>query len=132
VADKPRDGWAARRRRARLSCIGPPADPRFSFANERTFLAWNRTALALIAGGLGASELLHFESTGARLSIDVTLIVLGAAVGISGFTRWRASELALRRRVPLPRSRLAPALLAAGAAIAALLSIGLLAFGGMR
>ena len=33
-------------------------DPRFSYANERTFLAWNRTALALIGVGLAVANLL--------------------------------------------------------------------------
>jgi hypothetical protein len=33
-------------------------DPRLTFANERTFLAWNRTALALVAGGLAAAQYL--------------------------------------------------------------------------
>ncbi|HET9720820.1 MAG TPA: DUF202 domain-containing protein [Solirubrobacteraceae bacterium] len=41
----------------RLNEVGEDPDPRFTFANERTFLAWNRTALALIAAGLARSSL---------------------------------------------------------------------------
>ena len=37
---------------------GKEPDARFSYANERTFLAWNRTALALIATGVAATQLL--------------------------------------------------------------------------
>ena len=33
-------------------------DVRFTLANERTFLAWNRTALALVVAGLGIVQLL--------------------------------------------------------------------------
>jgi putative membrane protein len=47
---------------------GTDPDPRFSFANERTFLAWSRTALALIAGGLAVSQLLKVGSDVARWS----------------------------------------------------------------
>jgi putative membrane protein len=102
---------------------GSPPDPRFSFANERTFLAWNRTALALIGGGLAAAQLLRSGVTGARLLIGLPLIALGAAAGVAGMSRWRASELAMRLRRPLPRSRLAPALLGAGTGAFALCSL---------
>ena len=37
---------------------GREPDPRFTFANERTFLAWSRTALALVVAGLGIVQLL--------------------------------------------------------------------------
>ena len=43
--------------------VGRDPDPRFTLANERTYLAWNRTALALIGGGLAAGQLLDFESS---------------------------------------------------------------------
>ncbi len=94
--------------RMRPHQVGTPPDPRFSLANERTFLAWNRTALALIGGGLAAAQLLHFGLSQTRLLIALPLIALGAAAGIAGISRWRASELAMRVRTPLPRARLAP------------------------
>jgi putative membrane protein len=112
--------------------VGSPIDPRFSFANERTFLAWNRTALALIGGGLAASELLRFGGSAGRLAIGLPLIALGAAIGTAGVVRWRASELAMRSRAPLPRSRVAPALLGAGTAVIALLSLVLLTIDQLR
>lgn len=111
---------------------GEPADPRFSFANERTFLAWNRTALSLIGGGLAAAQLLRFGSGAARLAVALTLIALGVVVALAGFARWYGSELAMRRRAPLPRSRLAPALLGLGAGGIALLSVVALAIGQLR
>jgi inner membrane protein YidH len=131
VAENKRAGWLRWRRRIPLESVGSPADPRFSFANERTFLAWNRTALALIAGGLGAS-ILRFGSNGLRLSLDVPLMTVGGAVAVFGFRRWRASELALRLRSPLPYSRPAPALLVAISTIVAVLSLVVLASGSLR
>ena len=105
---------------------GSPADPRFSFANERTFLAWNRTALALVGGGLAASQLLKFGFDSGRLIVGLPLIALGAAIGLAAISRWRASELAMRRRAPLPRLRLAPALLGLSTSAIALVSAALL------
>jgi putative membrane protein len=101
-------------------------------ANERTFLAWNRTALALIAGGLAAAQLLHLGVSGARLLIGLPLIALGAAAGLAGLRRWWTSELAMRSQTPLPRSRLGPALLAAGIAGTSLVSVILLALAQLR
>jgi putative membrane protein len=118
--------------RGRPGRIGQPPDPRFSFANERTFLAWNRTALALIGGGLAAFELLRLGVAGAGRYVGVPLILLGAAVGITGFARWHAAEVALRLRRPLPRSPLAPAVLAIGTAMIALLAIALLIYSETR
>lgn len=121
-----------RRWRTRPHRVGSPPDPRFSFANERTFLAWNRTALALIGGGLAASQLLHFGVGGARLIVGLLLIALGAAVGLAGVARWWSGELAMRLRRPLRRSRLAPAVLGAGAGVIALASLVVLTIDQLR
>lgn len=85
---------------------GRDPDPRFTFANERTFLAWNRTALALIGSGLAAAQFLRFERGGLRLLVAVPLIVLGAGVAVSSLRRWEASERAMRLDEPLPTSTL--------------------------
>lgn len=86
---------------------GDEPDPRFTFANERTFLAWNRTALALVAAGLGATSLLpEFSMPGGRRIIGVPLIVLGALVSIASYRRWDANERSMRLQRPLPPSRL--------------------------
>jgi inner membrane protein YidH len=106
--------------------VGSPPDPRFSLANERTFLAWNRTALALIAGGLAAAQLLRFGLTEARLIIGLPLIALGASTGIAGIVRWRTSEFAMRLRSPVPRSRIAPGVLGAGTGLIAVLALAVL------
>jgi putative membrane protein len=112
--------------RSSLRSLGAAPDPRFTLANERTFLAWNRTALALIAGGLAAVQLLKFGVSGAGLIIGLPLIALGGMLAVGGFARWRASEIAMRTGTRLPHSRFAPALLGIGATGIALLAIVLL------
>ena len=53
---------------------GEEPDARFSYANERTFLAWNRTALALIGVGLAVANLLPpFNFAGGRRLLALPL-----------------------------------------------------------
>jgi putative membrane protein len=81
---------------------GEEPDPRFSLANERTFLAWTRTALALIAGGV-ALEVLGLDlHPGFRLAASLVLIVAGTAVAPFAWWEWMRTERALRRSQPLP------------------------------
>ena len=83
-------------------------DARFTYANERTFLAWNRTALALMATGVAATQLLpEFNIHGGRQVLGIPLIALGALVAITSFVQWKANERAMRRRQPLPKSSMA-------------------------
>lgn len=96
---------------------GHEPDYRFSFANERTFLAWVRTSLALSAGGLGVVQLLP-EFAG-RDALGILLLVLGFLTAATSYRRWTANERALRLDAPLPASRL-PRLLAAGVALVGL------------
>ena len=86
-------------RRPPLADVGDAPDPRFTFANERTFLAWNRTALALIVAGLGAAEFLDFD--GAQLLIALPLIVLGTVIAVVSYGNWDRNERALRLNLPL-------------------------------
>ena len=92
----------------RVAADDPPAgnepDPRFTFANERTFLAWNRTALALIAGGLAVAQFFDEGSRGSRLAIAAPLVLLGAALALTSHGRWQANQRALRLGEPLPES----------------------------
>jgi putative membrane protein len=109
--------FSARRER-RLEQTGSDPDPRFTFANERTFLAWNRTALALIAAGLAAAQFLKFNFHGLRLIIAVPLIVLGAALALASYLHWEDSERAMRLRQPLRYSWM-PRVLTGGIAVIA-------------
>ena len=82
-------------------------DPRFSFANERTFLAWMRTALGLITAGLAITQLLPpFDMPGGRRLIGLPLIAMGTVIAVVSLRNWTANEHAMRRGLPLPRSPL--------------------------
>ena len=85
---------------------GTEPDARFTFANERTFLAWSRTALALVVAGLAVVQLLPpFPGVPfGRHLLGVPLIALGAVVALVGYAEWVRSQRALRRGEPLPRS----------------------------
>ena len=93
----------------------PPdsSDPRFTFANERTYLAWSRTALALIGGGLAVAEFLHTGLAGAQLIVAVPMIGLGAFLSHHSYRQWQRNQRALRSAEPLPYSEL-PRVLAYG------------------
>jgi putative membrane protein len=105
-------------------------DIRFSFANERTFLAWNRTALALVATGIAATQLLPgFHVAGGRRILGLPLVVLGAVVAAASLTHWRANERAMRRGEPLPRSPM-PFVLVTGVVVVAVIATVLATYGG--
>ena len=80
------------------SPIGTEPDVRFTLANERTFLAWSRTALALIAAGLAVAQLLPpFPGVPWGRSVIATpLILLGAALPGLSYLEWRRNQRAIR------------------------------------
>lgn len=95
------------RRRPRLRDVGEDPDYRFSLANERTFLAWVRTALALIAAGAAVTGLLpQLGEEGARAGLGLALLLLGTAVAAGSYRRWEATERALRLGTSLPPTAL--------------------------
>ena len=102
---------------------GTEPDPRFTFANERTFLAWSRTALALVVAGLGVVQLLPpFPGVPwGRHVLGVPLIVFGAVVAVAAYSEWVRSQRALRHGQPLPRSVM-PQLLAAVVTVIAVIA----------
>jgi len=108
---------------------GTEPDPRFTFANERTFLAWSRTALALVVAGLGIVQLLPpFPGVPiGRHLLGVPLIVLGAVLAIVAYAEWVRNQRALRRGGPLPRSIMPWILAAAIAGMAVVSAVVLLA-----
>lgn len=110
-------GWLARR----IFPDGTTPDPRFSLANERTFLSWIRTALALLAGGIAVEAFAVLEDP-YRKGVAILLLVLGMLVSGGAFARWIGVERAMRHQAPLPLPLIAP-VLGIGAALGALVVI---------
>nr|WP_221375901.1 DUF202 domain-containing protein [Actinoplanes polyasparticus] len=99
--------------------VGRAPDYRFSLANERTFLAWIRTGLALIAGGLGVAQFLPpLPIPYLREIMAVVLLVLGGLVALRAVDHWARTERAMRLGQELPGSRF-PAVLAVVVALGA-------------
>jgi putative membrane protein len=109
-----------------IRSVGEEPDYRFSLANERTFLAWIRTSLALLGGGLAVEKFLpsFFGST----VLGMLLLVLGLLMAASSYYRWTINEVALRTNSPLPASR-QPLMLALGVTVAGLTTAALILFG---
>jgi len=106
---------AGRARAGRLLAVSEPkwweqgADPdyRFSLANERTFLAWIRTALAFIAAAVALEQLVpSFSVHGVRTALSILLAVFGLVAGVGAYRHWARSERAMRLGAPLPHSPL--------------------------
>ncbi|MER7997234.1 YidH family protein [Micromonospora chalcea] len=113
-----------------LRSVGNPPDYRFSLANERTFLAWLRTGLALMAGGLAAAQFLPpLRLAHLREALAIALLLLGATVSIRAVDHWARTERAMRLDEELPASRF-PAVLALIVAIGALLLVAAVLLGG--
>jgi putative membrane protein len=90
---------------------GEDPDYRFSLANERTFLAWVRTSLALLAGAVAVAQIVPpFEVRGARTALAVLLAVSGLGVAALAYRRWSGNERAMRHRTTLPHTTVLAAL----------------------
>jgi putative membrane protein len=112
--------------------VGDTPDYRFSLANERTFLAWIRTGLALIAGGLACAQFLPpLPIEHLREVIAVALLVLGAVVAVRAVDHWARIERAMRTGTDLPVSRF-PAVLAIVVALGAILLVVAVLFQAVR
>ena len=81
---------------------GQEPDYRFSFANERTFLAWIRTSLALLAAGVALDVVDLSFSDGVQRALTVLLVALGLVCALAAWLRWARSERSIRRSEPLP------------------------------
>ncbi|MBB6626924.1 DUF202 domain-containing protein [Nocardioides sp. KIGAM211] len=81
---------------------GHEPDPRFSLANERTFLAWVRTALAILAGAVALYSLGVPDPRWVRVTVVVALVLAGGLITLLAFVRWARVERAIRTATPLP------------------------------
>src|SRR5947207_11506408 len=100
---------------------GHRPDVQLSFANERTFLAWERTGLGLMTAGLAITQLLpSFDFPGGRRLIGLPLIGLGIVIALVSYWEWRANQDAMRHDRPLPSTHL-PLVVAIVVALVAML-----------
>lgn len=102
---------------------GDEPDPRYTLANERTFLAWVRTALAMLAGGVALHALGLPKTDWIRGTLAVLLVLLGAVLTVLALVRWARVERAMRLHQPLPSFSLGYVLTAAVVIGAVLLAV---------
>jgi putative membrane protein len=99
-------------------------DYRFTLANERTFLAWERTSLGLLAAAVAIVQFVpEFAIPGARHVVGAFLAILAMLSAGLGLYRWRQVDNAMRRGLPLPKQR-APVVLGLGLVLLGVLVLG--------
>ena len=81
---------------------GSEPDPRFTLANERTFLAWARTVLGLLAGAVALHSFRVPTTEGVRVGVIAVLVVTAILCTLFAMIRWARVERAMRERRPLP------------------------------
>jgi putative membrane protein len=114
---------------SRVEAEGTTPDYRFSLANERTFLAWIRTSLALIGGGFAVDQFLTDHLTHwVRVALSLALLAGGVACTLRAVNHWVRCERAMRRGTSLPQSRF-PATLAVLVAVIAIAMVAVVLFG---
>ncbi|MFF7364494.1 DUF202 domain-containing protein [Streptomyces sp. NPDC008125] len=112
----------------RIRDEGDTPDYRFSLANERTFLAWIRTALALIGGGFAVDQFLPGLAHGVRAGLAFGLLAAGVLCALRAVNHWVRCERAMRRGEDLPVSRF-PTLLSLVVAVVAVAMVVVVLFG---
>lgn len=104
---------------------GKEPDYRYTLANERTFLSWIRTSLALIAGGIALRAFAEeFPRSWIPLVAATAATVLGGVVAYLGYRHWRRVQSAMRLGAALPRQIAAPILTAGVVLLAVVLTLG--------
>lgn len=112
--------------------MGTDPDPRFSLANERTALAWMRTALAIVAGGVTLLSLAAIpDLPGWTAGLGLVACLTGAVLAVLALRGWRRTERALRLGEPLPSpGALIPLSVAIGVLAVAAVVVGLMELSG--
>jgi putative membrane protein len=107
--------------------VSDDPDPRYGLANERTFLAWVRTAVALIAGGVALETLDVGIGPGPRTALAVLLVAAGGAFAVVAWHRWRQVDRAIAAHEPMPRLTSTPLLSGLLVVVAVVLVVALVA-----
>lgn len=99
-------------------------DYRFSLANERTFLAWIRTALAILAGTIALDQLTpDIAPAPVRVGLCMALAVGGAVLAAEAYRRWALQERAMRNDEELPHGPLLAGMAIVVAAVALVFAV---------
>jgi putative membrane protein len=105
---------------------GTEPDYRFTLANERTFLAWIRTSLALLAAGVAVVNVVtSLAPRPQRLALGLALIGLALVLAATSHRRWSRVQHAIRLGRPLPPNWM-PALVAGWLTVVIALTVVLL------
>ncbi|MFJ5224743.1 YidH family protein [Streptomyces sp. NPDC088400] len=112
----------------RIGEEGETPDYRFSLANERTFLAWIRTALALVGGGFAVDQFLPDLRWGVRVGLAAALLAAGALCALRAVNHWVRCERAMRRKEDLPVTRF-PTLLSLAVGVVAVVMLVIVVLG---
>lgn len=104
---------------------GEEPDPRFSLANERTFLAWIRTSLALVAAGVALEALELPIRPELRFAAALVFVALGLLAAAHAWIGWARTEVTLREHRALPSTPVSVVLSAGVIVATALIAIGL-------
>jgi putative membrane protein len=107
--------------RTPLHEVGEAPDYRFTLANERTFLAWVRTALAMMAAGVAVVQFVPGLAL-VRHALGIGLILLGGLLAGVSYAHWERNERAMRLGERLPHSPI-PRLVAAVLTLTALAAL---------
>ena len=111
------------RRPAAVYGVGSEPDARFSLANERTALAWVRTGLGLVAGGVALTSFSTFADLPVVLELVAAIACLaGGVLALYALRTWRNNEIALRTGAPLAPPAALPFLVGGVVVIALLLT----------
>lgn len=102
---------------------GSEPDPRFSLANERTFLAWVRTALALLAVAAAVDALPLGIGDRTQSALAAILALTGLLAAFHAWRGWARAERAMREGRPLPGNAAGVAVVV-GVALAGVVLLG--------
>lgn len=94
-------------KRSNWTIQGKNPDYRFSLANERTFLAWIRTSLAILLGSIALEQFATvINPEWVKTTLCLFLAAVGSAMALIAFFRWKANEIAMRLEKALPYTRI--------------------------